>query len=117
MTVASSEQMAAASVVHAAAPNEALKSVLSLMLDLTMLKSTKSMIMMTTVTMKARSAITLARSDPTTPAPRERRKAMKLRPQAMGCRIMALVSAVVVSRAVVENSEATPAMSSTPAGE
>lgn len=40
---------------------------------------------------------------PKTPAPSARRKAMKERPQAMGCRIMTRVRALVVSVEAVLN--------------
>lgn len=48
------------------------------------------------LTRKASRAVMDAKKDPTTLAPTARRKAMKLRPQATGCRIMTCVRAFAV---------------------
>lgn len=51
-------------------------------------KQAKSVAITISVRMKASAATSAPRSEPTTPAPRESRNAMKARPQAIGCRIM-----------------------------
>jgi hypothetical protein len=58
---------------------------------------TKSVAMTTSVMMNVTPETMDARREPQTPLPRARRKAMKARPQAMGCRIITLVSAFAVS--------------------
>ena len=55
-------------------------------------KSEKSTAMTISVSSQANPATRAERSEPKTPAPSASRKAMKARPQAMGCRIMTCVS-------------------------
>lgn len=59
------------------------------------------MAMTTRVTTHARKAKMLANTEPITPAPRARRKAMKARPQAIGWRTITFVRALALSAAAV----------------
>jgi len=74
-------------------------------------KATKSVHMTTTVTIHATAVTSAAPTAPMSPDPAARRKAMKARPHATGCRTMTRVRALVVSvDAVLKSVLSAPSM-------
>lgn len=66
-------------------------------------KAAKSQAIATRVTIKAKSEKREATREPRMLVPRQSKKAKKVRPAAIGCRIMTFVRALALSRSALEN--------------